>query len=987
MKKIKNKRKLIFIISLLASVIVAVVVSMLGVLYIRNMEASLWRQLVQDVSEITYQGAHAFETYVYKESVSVDRLANNLSRMSTSDDIDDIRNVLDLYANDGIYTLVIFNDDGSGRLYVAGRSNLTQVSVEECESRYGSYGESGISEPYLNDYDGHETIGYYQRIVFANGAHGIVRKGQRLSYLREEFSLSYYNNTGFSYIVKLDGDIMIRPTHKDSNRTFHNFFDIVSHSKNDKATVQKLINTMEEGKRGAMRINFNGDDCVVSFTPLDISEPWYLISVIPNAAISQHSSAILNTSQTIVIIVVIVIVVVIAVVVIVYIFNRKMKKKEVEVLYREQLFNLLVNSTDDVFLMLEADNLKVEYVSPNVKRVLGVSPDDVKQSVTALGKAKYDDDVEVDYATLRDLPDNGQICYESERVHKSTSEHMFFKETVYRAALEGEERFIVVLSDRTTEKYAEKALKNAMENAKSANMAKSMFLSNMSHDIRTPMNAIMGFVELIKRDAKDAERVITYAQKMSASGHHLLQLINDVLDMSKIENGKFALNISEIKLAEFVDELVMMIRPQARAKGQQFDVEVRDIKEENLLGDPLRLNQILINILSNAVKYTPEGGNIRFAIRELPRINENFARLEFVVEDNGIGMSKAYLDTVFDPFSREVSSTVNKIQGTGLGLTITKNLVDLMGGSITVDSELGKGSTFRVEIEFRIDEKEVELEFWQQYGISRVLVVDDDEDVCHNVSNILKEDGLDVTCATDGASAIKTIEKAHKKGEKFDLVLLDMKMPGMDGVETARKIRTVVSKDLSILMLTAYDWSDIEEEVKDAGIDAYLPKPFFLSNLKLNIKTLKENNGAGPASPEEEITLDGKLFLAAEDNELNSEILVELLDMIGAKCEVVENGAKAVEVFEKSEVGYYDAILMDIQMPIMNGYDATVRIRNGSHPSAKTIPIIAMTANAFSEDVNKSFESGMDAHIAKPIDVNYLNTVLQSLLKSRAKQQ
>ncbi|MDE7464402.1 MAG: response regulator [Clostridiales bacterium] len=981
--KVKITRRLVFIFSLCAAVLVAATITVLGVIYLVSMQSSLWRQLVQDVSEVANQGAHSFETYVYKEGVSVEMLANNLSKLS-SDDTDEINDILELYTSDGLYTLAIFEDDGSGTLYIANNEQAMSLTAEEAESRYGTYGESGISEPYLNDYNGHSTIGYYQRLVFKDGKTGIVRKGQLLSYLREEFSLTYYNDTGYSYIVKVDGDIMIRPTHKNSNRTFSNVFDIVSHSANDKATVQTLIDNMNEGNRGAMRMNFNGDDCVVAFTPLEITELWYLISVIPDDILSQHSNSILNTSQSIVVVVLAVLLVSIIVIMLVYIYNRKMKKKEAEVLYREQLFNMLVNNTDDVYLMMDATDFSVEYVSPNVDRVLGVTVDEVKKDISALGVAEYDDGTKFDFDALHAIGENDQREHDCERVHKVTGEHRFFKETLYHASLENEEKYIAVMSDRTSEKAVENALKDAMDTANSANKAKSVFLSNMSHDIRTPMNAIMGFIELIRRDASNAEKVLTYAQKMSASGHHLMQLINDVLDMSKIENGKIALNISEIKLASFVDELCMMIRPQSKAKNQEFEVDVRDVREENLLGDALRLNQILINILSNAVKYTPEGGKVELLIRELPRINDNFARLEFVIKDNGIGMSDEFLKTVFDPFSREVSSTVNKIQGTGLGLAITKNLIDLMGGVITVESEPNKGSTFRVELEFRIDEEDVELEFWRENEISRVLVVDDDEYTCRNVTDILQGEKLDTAYALDGASAIKTVKAEHKKNADFDLILLDMKMPGMDGIETAKRIRSIVSKDVSILMLTAYDWSELEDVAKDVGIDAFLPKPFFLSNLKLNVRNLKQNKNAADGAGEAEFSLAGKRFLAAEDNELNSEILVELLDMIGAKCELAENGEQAVEMFERSEEGYYDAILMDIQMPVMNGYDATTRIRKGTHPRAATVPIVAMTANAFSEDVNRSLASGMNAHVAKPIDVGHLETVLHNLLKKNS---
>lgn len=527
----------------------------------------------------------------------------------------------------------------------------------------------------------------------------------------------------------------------------------------------------------------------------------------------------------------------------------------------------------------------------------------------------------------------------------------------------------------------EKALKEALGAAVAANSAKSNFLSNMSHDIRTPMNAIVGLCTLLAKDANNPERVREHTRKITASSQHLLGLINDILDMSKIESGKTTLNISEIHLAELVNEIATIMRPQAKARDQEFEISVADMRNEHILGDKLRINQILINLLSNAVKYTPVGGRILLQIRQLPQEKKNYAHFRFVVQDNGNGMSEDYLKIIFEPFTREENDTVNKIQGTGLGMAITKNLVDLMGGTISVESKIGEGTTFTVELELRLQETETDKDFWAHHGITHALIVDDEVEVCTHIIGAMSGTGVSMQFAVDGYTAVAMTEKAFKTGPEFDLILLDWKMPDMDGIETARRIRKVVPESVPIMILTAYDWSEIEEEAREAGITGFLPKPFFLSNF---MQTVEEAAGSAPVEEETEAEdindLKGKKILVAEDNELNAEIITELLNMIGISVTIAENGKRAVELFETADEDEYDAILMDIQMPVMNGYEATKIIRAFSAQRAKDIPIIAMTANAFAEDVKEALECGMVAHVAKPVDLNRLEHTLRGIL-------
>lgn len=660
--------------------------------------------------------------------------------------------------------------------------------------------------------------------------------------------------------------------------------------------------------------------------------------------------------------------------------GRKLLEKEDDIQNREQLFDILANNTNDVYLMLSTTDYTVEYVSPNIERVLGIAREAIKDNIRELTRPADQD--QPGYAGIKAIEAGGSVCFERERVHRVTGEPRWFMESVYRTDVNGSERFVVVLSDRTQERRSKQVLKNALEAAKAANESKSVFLSNMSHDIRTPMNAIVGFSTLLQRDAEDPEKVREYTKKITASSQHLLSLINDVLDMSKIESGKTTLNISEISLAEIIDELASIVQPQAKAKGQQFQISVSGVSDEQVLGDGLRINQILINILSNAVKYTPEGGRIEMTVSQLAQNTKYYARYRFVVRDNGIGMSQEYLETIFQPFSREATGKTAGIQGTGLGMAITKNLVDLMGGTIQVESAVNQGTTFTLDLELRIKEQDVDPDFWKKHGVANLLVVDDEEMICTGVKDAMADTGVNVSYALGGQAAVQMTRKAEEEGRGFDLVLIDWQMPDISGIETARQIRGIVPSHVPIMILTAYDLDRIEKDGIEAGIDGFLQKPFFLGSFKNMLDELRKGEGkAGPESWAGDDILAGKSILAAEDNELNAEILLELLKMAGARCELAKNGREAAEMFERSSPDQFDIILMDVQMPVMDGYEATRVIRGCAHPRAKTVPVIAMTANAFVEDIKQALDSGMNEHVSKPVDMERLKQAVRSVLE------
>lgn len=528
-------------------------------------------------------------------------------------------------------------------------------------------------------------------------------------------------------------------------------------------------------------------------------------------------------------------------------------------------------------------------------------------------------------------------------------------------------------------------LAEALQAAQIASSSKTTFLSNMSHDIRTPMNAILGFTILLAKDADNPGKVREYTKKITASGQHLLSLINDVLDVSKIESGKVVLTIGEFTLNNMVSSVDAIIRPMAREKGQEFEVLVSGVKQEHLIGDETRINQILINLLSNAVKYTQEGGNIWLRIIGLGQHSSQYEHIRIEVEDNGYGMSQDYLEVIFDAFTRAENSTTNKVQGTGLGMAITKNIVELMGGTIQVSSQVDKGSLFIVELDLRIPDGKSDEQFWQENKIHRILVVDDETDMGRNIQMLMEDAGVQAELAFCGEDALCRIRSTQEMGEHYDVILLDWKMPDMDGIETARCIRKIVPDGTLILLLSAHDWDEIEEDAVGAGIQGFLTKPFFVSAFKEKIFEINTAHDQEIQASEnaKEHSLNGVHFLVAEDNEINSEILEELLEVEGAVCHIAENGHLAVEAFKNAPPGTFDAILMDVQMPVMNGYEATLAIRSLEREDAETIPIIAMTANAFAEDVRDAKDAGMNDHIAKPIDMDIVRKTLYKYLKEK----
>ncbi len=526
-------------------------------------------------------------------------------------------------------------------------------------------------------------------------------------------------------------------------------------------------------------------------------------------------------------------------------------------------------------------------------------------------------------------------------------------------------------------------LEDALAAAQHANRAKTTFLNNMSHDIRTPMNAIIGFTSLVAAHIDNTEQVRGYLTKIATSSNHLLSLINDVLDMSRIESGKVKIEEKECSLPEMLHDLKTIVQADIMSKQLDFYIDTVDVVNENVLCDRLRLNQVLLNLLSNAMKFTKPGGMVSVRILQKRNAPEGYAAYEFQVKDTGIGMSPEFLKNVFEPFERERTSTVSGIQGTGLGMAITRNIVDMMGGTVTVDSEVGKGTTFTVSLQFKTSSCPVRQETIPQLQGLRALVVDDDFNTCSSVTKMLASIGLRPDWTTSGKEAVLRVKLAGEQEDEYAVYIIDWLMPDMNGIEVVRRIRGMIGEDTPIIVLTAYDWSDIEEEARKAGVTAFCSKPIFLSELREVLESPFASGNQDEAS-QETFSFQGKNILLVEDNELNQEIAVEILQETGFVMDVADDGSAAVERMREAEPGQYDLILMDIQMPIMDGYEATRQIRALEDPDIAGIPIIAMTANAFEEDKKTALEAGMNGHIAKPIDVPVLLELLWEIVKPTA---
>ena len=664
--------------------------------------------------------------------------------------------------------------------------------------------------------------------------------------------------------------------------------------------------------------------------------------------------------------------------------NRmSLKKKDTEILYRDELFQKLSMNVEDVFLMLDAQTYKADYVSPNVEKLLGITVEQIRKDIHILGKLHPEEYEDPEKNYLEGIRTSEQREWDFEYVHQKTGERRWFHIVAMGSDVNGKKKYILVMSDRTSDRKMNQALSEAVQAAETANRAKSTFLSNMSHDIRTPMNAIIGFTTLAVSNIDEKKRVRDYLGKILAASNHLLSLINDILDMSHIESGKIQLKETEVSLSDVLHDLKTIVSGQIHAKQQELYMDAMDVTNENVYCDKTRLNQVLLNLLSNAIKFTPAGGTVSVRLRQYPGTKKGSEIYEIRVKDNGIGMSPEFVQKIFSPFERERTSTVSRTQGTGLGMAITKNIVDMMGGTIEVQTEAGKGTEFVVRLPLRSQPENHRIEKIAELEGLKALVVDDDFNTCDSVTKMVLKVGMRSEWTLSGKEAVLRARQSMELGDKFHAYIIDWRLPDMNGIEVTRQIRSL-GDETPIIILTAYDWSDIEVEARAAGVTTFCTKPMFMSDIRealMNAIGQKQAETEDIILPAAGLDFRGKSLLLVEDNELNREIAVEILNKYGFLVDTAENGAEAVEKIKNSEPGGYNLVLMDVQMPVMNGYEATKQIRALNDPELAKITIIAMTANAFDEDRKKALECGMDGFLSKPIVIDEVIETLQNNLK------
>ena len=818
-------------------------------------------------------------------------------------------------------------------------------------------------------------------------------QGSYRGFAYDAIAISYYNDAvlrlldssafegnASSYVVYPDGRVVIDNS-VNRKETIYNFIAMLrDHSDLSEEEILALSDAFAQGSSGNLRVKLGDTRYYLVYEGTAV-QSWTMVGLVPVSIVNASLDQLwFHTIQ-----IVAGIAFGFAVLVILLIARRNhitLRQKDTEIRYRDVLFQKLSLNVDDVFLMLDAETSKVDYVSPNIGRLLGIPWRNVRQDVHALVALYPKDDPDRDKNFLEGLSRGEQREWDAAYLHQETREPRWFHIVAMGSEVEGKTKYILVMSDRTADKQVNQALSDAVAAAETANRAKSTFLSNMSHDIRTPMNAIIGFTTLAISNLDDQERVKDYLTKTLASSNHLLSLINDVLDMSRIESGKIHLEEVEVNLSDVLHDLKTIVSGQIHAKQLELYMDAMDVTDEDVSCDKTRLNQILLNLLSNAIKFTPAGGTVSVRVRQLAGQVRGCGQYEFRIKDNGIGMSPEFAQKIFEPFERERTSTVSRIQGTGLGMAITKNIVDMMGGTIEVQTAQGKGSEFIIRVPMRAQAEHRPVEKITELEGLKALVVDDDFNTCDSVTKMLVKVGMRAEWTLSGKEAVLRARQSIEMSDAYHAYIIDWRLPDMNGIEVTRQIRSL-NNDTPIIILTAYDWSDIEVEAKAAGVTAFCSKPMFMSDLRetlMNAIGQTQTDEAQELLPKKNTNFKGRHILLVEDNELNREIAQEILCEYGFRVDTAENGAVAVEKVSTAAPGSYDLVLMDVQMPVMDGYTATRQIRALGDPTLAKIPILAMTANAFDEDRRNALESGMTGFLSKPIVIGDLVQELRKIL-------
>ena len=944
--------------------------------YFEFVSKTVYDESVSHLTEFFHQSDNMLRELTDKNLTYLHMWGENLQTISNEGKIRDyIKNAQE---DTGFLEFYFLSTEGDYKLVTGETGYLgLQENIEE-DIRQGNDVIVNVAVP-----------GKSQLLVFATpGAHGSYQGFEydaiAIAYENSDIvnvlDISAFNGNAQSFIVHQDGRVVVDYSSGSWGKVY-NFFGILrEHSDISEKEINELSEKFEAGHTDAMLLNLDGRNYYLVYEKSDIQD-WMFLGLAPADIVNSNIDR-LQRSTLILIGVVMFSITAFIISLIIQKNRTKLRRKDTEILYRDELFQKLSMNVDDVFLMLDAITYQTDYVSPNAEKLLGITVEQIRKDICILGKLHPagHEDPKKNYLEVIQVQEQQE--WDSEYVHLKTGEKRWFHNIAMCCEINGKKKYILVMSDRTSDWKMNQALSEAVSAAETANRAKSTFLSNMSHDIRTPMNAIIGFTTLAVSNIDNKDKVRDYLGKILSSSNHLLSLINDILDMSRIESGNLHLEETEVSLSEVLHDLKTIISGQIYAKQLELYMDVMDVANEDVYCDKTRLNQVLLNLLSNAVKFTPAGGTVSVRLKQYPGIVRGTELYEIRVKDNGIGMSQEFVQKIFSPFERERTSTVSRIQGTGLGMTITKNIVDMMGGTIEVWTEQGKGTEFIVRLPLRIQPKHQPIEKLAELEGLKALVVDDDFNTCDSVTKMLVKVGMRSEWTLSGKEAVLRARQSMELGDAFHAYIIDWRLPDMNGIEVTRQIRSL-GDDTPIIILTAYDWSDIEAEARAAGVTAFCAKPLFMSDIRetlLDAIGQKQTGTEKLILPADGSDFKGRCILLVEDNELNSEIAVEILNEYGFLVDTAENGAEAVKKVKDSTPGNYDLVLMDVQMPVMNGYEATKQIRALDDPALAGITILAMTANAFEEDRKKALECGMDGFLSKPIVIEELIGALRKNL-------
>lgn len=961
-----------------AAVFIAVLMGIVLMIfrYFGFVSKTIYEESVSHLTEVFHQSDNMLRELTDKNLTYLHMWGENLQNTASEEEIRDY--IKKAQEDAGFLEFYFLSADGNYKVITGETGYLgLQENIEE-EIRQGNDVIANAAVP-----------GKSQLLVFATPkAHGIyqgfeydaIAIAYENSDIIDVLDISAFNGNAQSFIVHPDGRVVVDHSSELWGNVY-NFFGVLrENSDMSEKEINELSEKFKAGRTDAMLVNLDGRSYYLVYEKSDIQD-WMFLGLV-QADIVNASMNSLQRSTMLLVGMVVFCIAVFFISLIIQKSRASLRRKDTEILYRDEMFQKLSMNVDDVFLMLDAKTYKADYVSPNVEKLLGFTVEQIRKDIHVLGKLHPWDSENPKKNYLEGIQTSEQKEWDFEYVHQKTGERRWFHIVAMGSEVNQKKKYIVVMSDRTSDRNMNQALSEAVRAAETANRAKSTFLSNMSHDIRTPMNAIIGFTTLAVSNIDDKKRVRDYLGKILSSSNHLLSLINDILDMSRIESGKIHLEETEVSLPEVLHDLKTIISGQIHAKQLELYMDAIDVTNEDVYCDKTRLNQVLLNLLSNAVKFTPAGGTISVRIRQCPGTQKGSELYEIRVKDNGIGMSQEFVKKIFSPFERERTSTVSRTQGTGLGMAITKNIVNMMGGTIEVHTEQGKGTEFIVRLPFRIQSEHQRIEKIAELEGLKALVVDDDFNTCDSVTKMLVRVGMRSEWTLSGKEAVLRARQSMELGDAFHAYIIDWRLPDMNGIEVTRQIRSL-GDDTPIIILTAYDWSDIEVEARAAGVTAFCAKPMFMSDIRDTLMS-----AIGQKRPEAEDTIlpsadsdfRGRCILLVEDNELNSEIAVEILNEYGFLVDTAENGAEAVQKVRNSTPGNYDLVLMDVQMPIMNGYEATKQIRALDDPALAGITILAMTANAFDEDRKKALKCGMDGFLSKPIVIEELISILKKNL-------